>query len=270
MNVMFASKFPLLAIALLLVAAGCLGGGPLHSDQADSNDRSTPGSDAEPVDGLDRSSAEATLRSAGSFTATWRYSGTDADGTDAEISHTYYADLDGDRSLVQFSTTQDGQAEQTGWEQFYTDGKLYSRFGSGDGAFYQVQPDDATVVADAISRAGVYAYGDLDDLTATGTERYEGEPVTRYELSDSQSLFWAAGAEAGSGDDVEVLDFEYVVLVDDDGLSRYESWSYTGTTADGQTSSAGWEYSLTDVGSTSFENPDWLPEAEAQAAGFQG
>jgi hypothetical protein len=271
------NRLLVLAIALVILSAGCLGGGgaPGSADGADSSTSSGSGgaaapeadaSDPEDVDDLELTDAEAALRDAGSFTATWTYRGTDVEGTGGAVGYTYYADLDGDRAHVLFSTSQ-GDGMETGWEQFSTGDRLYMRYGTEAGAFYQVQDDDLDVVGDAISHAGVYAHGDVSDLSRVGTEQYDGVTVTRYELSEAQSMFWTAGAAVGDGSntDLDVTDFEYVVLIDDDGLSRYESWSYTGTTSDGRTVSGQWEYSLTDVGSTSFDDPEWLAEADAQA-----
>jgi hypothetical protein len=210
------------------------------------------------------------LRDAGSFTATWTYRGSDRDGTRGEVSYIYYADLDGDRAHVLFSTTGGDEGTTAGWERFSTAGRTYSRYGSGTGAFYQVQEEaEFDVVGDTVSRAGVYAYDDTSGLAFRGTERYDGVTVGRYELTDARSVFWVAdaavrAADIGVDDGIEIQEFEYVVLIDDDGLSRYESWSYTGTTPDGETIDAAWEYSLTGVGSTSFEDPAWVAAAEAQ------
>jgi hypothetical protein len=283
---MFVNRSVVVALALLLLTAGCLGGGsvPGAGDVGAAVESELAGADGSegvqaPVSGADAADvaesadvdlavAEARLREAGSFTSTWTYRGTDADGGDGAVSHTYYADLDGERTHVLVSTA--GDDADAGWEQFSTGGTVYSRFGSGEGSFYQVETDvDADVVGDAVSSAGVYARGDLSDLSRVGTEQFDGVTVTRYELTDAESTVWRAGAVAaaagGSAPDVEMQSVEYVVLVDRDGLARYESWTYTGRTADGRTVSGAWEFSLTAVGSTTFDDPEWLAEAEAQA-----
>ena len=285
---MFTNRLLVVTMALLMLTAGCLGGGAVDAGDAgdaddaddagdgasaggsgDSGGAADSGADGDAgVEDLELSDAEAALRDAGSFTSTWTYSGTDVDGTDGAVSYTYYADLDGDRAHVLFSTTQ-GEQTETGWETFSTDDRMYMRYGSDEGAFYQVQDDELDVVGDAVSHAGIYTHGDMSGFDRLGTEQYDSVAVTRYELTEAQSAFWTAGAAAGAGsnDEVRITDFEYVVLIDGDGLSRYESWSYTGTTSDGEAISAQWEYSLTDVGSTSFEDPEWLTEAQAQSAG---
>ncbi|MFC7172548.1 hypothetical protein ACFQL0_02530 [Haloplanus litoreus] len=87
--------------------------------------------------------------------------------------------------------------------------------------------------------------------------------VTRFELSEASSPLIRAGSvsTAGSSGVVEITDFRYVVLVDANGLSRYESWSFTGRTTEGETVSGEWEYTLTGVGSTTVEDPEWLAAA---------
>ena len=74
--------------------------------------------------------------------------------------------------------------------------------------------------------------------------------------------FAAAGAQGADGFTVD--DFEYVVLIDGNGLARLESWTYAGT-QNGQSVSYSWEYTLTGVGETTVEDPDWLDEAVAAA-----
>lgn len=266
----------MLVVALSTLFAGCLGGvpgtdpGDGGADGAADPSPTVFDTDAGSIERLELTDAEAALRDAGSFTSTWTYSGTDVDGTDGEVSYTYYGDLDGDRAHVAFSTVSSDQGEVTGWEQFSTGTKTYSRFGSDEGTFYQVQENELDVVGDVVSRAGIYTHGDVSDLSYEGTEQYDGVTVERYELTDAQSMFWrtgaAAGANGGAGAEsgLEIREFEYVVLIDDDGLSRSESWSYTGRTDEGQIVSARWEYSLTKVGSTTFDDPEWLAEADAQ------
>ena len=57
------------------------------------------------------------------------------------------------------------------------------------------------------------------------------------------------------------------MLVDADGLPRYESWSFEGETDDGETITGEWEYTLTKVGSTTVDDPEWLAAAQAAAEG---
>lgn len=89
--------------------------------------------------------------------------------------------------------------------------------------------------------------------------------VTRYERTEASSQLLRAGS-AAAGDasgPAGITDFRYVVLVDEDGLSRHEPWSFAGRSADGEAVSGEWEHSLTRVGSTTVDDPDWLAAARA-------
>jgi hypothetical protein len=104
-------------------------------------------------------------------------------------------------------------------------------------------------------------------MSTRGSEQFDGVTVTRYELTEANSQVIQAGSRTdGSAGVAEITDFHYVVLVDENGLSRYESWSYTGRTGEGETVSGEWEYSLTKVGGTTVADPDWLADARAATA----
>lgn len=287
---MFARTVPTLLVAFLLILAGCSGspGGPVATDTATpdapasdgssgsngddasgsndgdggSNDGDGDGGDAD--ESLSLTDPEAALRSAGSFTATWRYSGTDATGVEGAVSYTYRADLDAERAYVSVTTDQDGETT-TGFETFTADGVTYTQFGSDDEVFYQAQPqEDLDVLSASLARTAVYG-SDTDGLEKVGTETYDGVRVDRYQLSAADSAMWAGlgttGTEPG---DLAEFEVDYVVLVDADGLARYESWTFTGTTNDGQAVNGAWEYTLSDVGSTTVDDPGWLDDAKAQ------
>jgi hypothetical protein len=270
MIVMQWNRLVTLGVVVLMLTAGCLGGGtPADGGAAGDDEREerTPdGSSAGAVDGPELTDPEAALRDAGSFTVTWQYAGVDASGTRTEVRHEYYADLRGERSLTRTSSVRDGQPEGT-TEQFVADGTTYLRTGPADAPSYAAYPGTADVVGTAIALSQARAYGANEDMTNRGTEQFDGVTVTRYELSEADSQLIQAGSAATSGapGTAEITDFHYVVLVDADGLSRYESWSFTGRTAEGQTVSGEWEYSLTTVGSTPVEDPEWLAAAQATA-----
>jgi hypothetical protein len=254
-----------LVLVVMLLTAGCLGGGSPASEAAgDSPDASGDGGTT--ADGPDLTDPETALRDAGSFTVTWRYDGVDATGTRSEVTHEYYADLRGERSLTVTSSSRDGQPDGT-TEQFVADGTTYVRTGTAEAPSYVSYPGSADVVGTAIALSQARAYGANEDLTTRGGERFDGVSVTRYELSEADSQLIQAGSRTdGSAGVAEITDFHYVVLVDENGLSRYESWSYTGRTTEGETVSGEWEYSLTKVGSTAVVDPDWLADARAAAA----
>jgi hypothetical protein len=255
-----------LVLVVVMLTAGCLGGeGPAGGASGEAEN--TPDSDgAAAADSPELTDPETALRDAGSFTVTWQYAGVDATGTGTEVIHEYYADLQGERSLTVTSSSRDGQPEST-TEQFVADGTTYIRSGPANAPSYASYPGSADVVGTAIALSQARAYGANEDMTNRGSERFDGVSVTRYELSEADSQLIQAGSAATSGapGTAEITDFHYVVLVDEDGLSRYESWSFTGRTAEGRAISGEWEYSLTKVGGTTVDEPDWLTNARAAA-----
>lgn len=284
---MFENRFVVVALALLLVSAGCLGGG--GGDDAavsggdgasssggsdggqsdDSGDGASSSGDSGADDGeLELTDAEQALRDAGSFTVVWTYSGVDERGVETDVTQEFYVNLDEERSLTTISSTQNGQSDGGSMQQFFVDGVTYVRSGPADSpTYFSYEQQTSDPLATAIAFSQARAYGANDDLSFEGSETYDGVSVERYELSEASSQLVQAGSAAGAGSpgagDMRITDFHYTVLVDEDGLSRYESWSFEGETEDGQTISGQWEYSLTDVGSTTVDDPEWFAEAQA-------
>lgn len=260
-----------LVLVVLMLTAGCLGNGDTAtSDSASAGDgegASTPSDmSTGTTDGPALTDPEAALRDAGSFTVTWQYAGVDVSGVRSEVRHEYYADLRGERSLTSTSSHHDGQPDGT-TEQFVTEGTTYLRTGPADTPAYATYPGTTDVVGTAIALSQARADGANEDMARRGTETFDGVTVTRYELTEASSQLVRAGSTATNGAPgiAEITDFHYAVLVDEEGLSRYESWSFTGRTTDGETVSGEWEYSLTGVGSTTIDDPDWLAAAQATA-----
>lgn len=262
-------------MAVLVVLAGCAGGGAVAQDAgesssgmgdesaADAGSGSSGGASGD-AEALELSDPERLLRDAGSFTATWSYEGVDASGGEQAVTREFYADLDGGRS---YTVTSAGAGESV--EQFVADGVTYTRTGAGDATVYSAYEGSTDVIATAVSLSQARAYGSNDGMTFTGAETFDGVPVNRYELSAANEALILAGsaAAAESANEIEVTNFEYVVLVDEDGLSRSESWTFAGRTPDGAEVRGSWEYSLTAVGSTTVDDPDWLADARAQRVG---
>lgn len=128
------------------------------------------------------------------------------------------------------------------------------------------QPQD--VFESATGRASGF-YASLEaDAERVGTETFDGVTVTRYEYTDAEAWqTYNQGVTSGASDteeEVTVTDFEIATLVDSDGIARLTTWTLTAETESGETVSAEWRYSLTGIGSTSVEDPDWLAEAQTQ------
>ncbi len=103
----------------------------------------------------------------------------------------------------------------------------YTRSGPGDATVYSAYEGSTDVIATAIALSQARAYGTNDGMAFAGAETFGGVSVDRHELSAANEATVLAGsaAAAESADEMEVTSFEYVVLVDEDGLSRHESWS---------------------------------------------
>jgi hypothetical protein len=275
---MYSKRVSILFVAVLVVLAGCAGGGGAASDTGDADSASSGTGGESAVDAgsgssggasgdaetLELSDPERLLRDAGSFTTTWSYEGVDATGTEQAVAREFYADLDGGRSYTVTSSDDGGAVEQ-----FVADGVTYTRTGAGDTAVYSAYEGSTDVIATAVSLSQARAYGVNDGMELTGSETFDGVRVDRYELTAANEALVLAGAAtaAESADEIEVTSFEYVVLVDEDGLSRSESWSFAGRTSDGTEVRGSWKYSLTAVGSTTVDDPDWLADARAQRVG---
>ncbi|MFC7027406.1 hypothetical protein ACFQH8_07640 [Halomicroarcula sp. GCM10025710] len=133
-------------MALVVLLAGC-GGAAVSEDGGDGAAGGSDGSDGDSASGsggdagssgsgddsADQSFAvtdsEQALRDAGSFTATWTFTMTDANGTEATMSSAYVVDLDTERSHESFSI--DGEAEAVEFETFYADGMAYTSSETG-------------------------------------------------------------------------------------------------------------------------------------------
>nr|WP_254273434.1 hypothetical protein [Halomicroarcula marina] len=232
------------------------------SDGSDGGDGGDGGDGAaDDSEGFDVADSDRLLREAGSFTAEWTFTTTDAEGVTNSVTDSYRVDLDANRSRETF--TMSGPEAQTDFETFYADGTTYTRYGDGEQVFYQVVPQEAELFESALAR-GAFGYDSVDEARFVGTETFDGVSVDRYEYSDP-AVWRQYGAGAfGTEENVTITEFRVVVLVDEDGLARMTSWTLSGETETGQPVSADWRYTLTGIGSTSVEDPDWLAEAEAQ------
>ncbi|MDS0260648.1 hypothetical protein NDI56_14675 [Haloarcula sp. S1CR25-12] len=257
-----------LLVVLTVALAGCSGGGV--TDGSENGTEAATGSpsssgDSASSDGLSLTEADERLRDAGSFTTEWSYSVTEADGTTASITDTYRVDLDANRSVELFSTT--GPDSTVEIETFVADGTVYSRYGGGQEPFYNVNDQAPDVFDSATGRASSF-YGSLEsDAQFVGTETFDGVTVSRYEYDDTaawQTYNGATGSSMFGSDNVTVTDFTVSVLVDENDVARLTMWTFSGRTDAGQSVSAEWRYSLTDIGSTTVSDPSWLAEAQAQ------
>lgn len=232
--------------------AGCTGALPSTDDGG--GDGAGDG-DVELVDDPD-----AVLADAGSYTTTWTLRTTEDGALAGETVFTSAVDLDAERAAFGMRVTEDGESAAA-LETFHADGRTYQRTGQGAEASYTVregQFDDRASFG--FGGSSLYGPGDLEAFDYGGTETFDGVGVHRYERDERTG--WLTGGDRTDAD-VEFTDFRYVVLVDDDGLVRSESWEATGTDDDGVEYVVEFSYTVTGVGSTTVEDPDWLDETAA-------
>ncbi len=241
--------------------AGCTGALPSTDDLDGGDDGDGDGADG--TDGVELvDDPDAVLAEAGSYTTTWTTRTTEDGALVSETVFTSAVNVDAERALFGVRVTEDGET-RTAMETFHADGTTYQRTGQGDDASYTVR--EAPFEEDAsfgFGGSSLYSAGDLDEVDYEGTETFDGVEVHRYELDERTP--WLTGGERADAD-VEFTEFSYVVLVDEDGLVRSESWEATGTDEDGTEVTVEFSYTVTDVGSTTVEDPEWLDETETTA-----
>lgn len=251
-------------VSLLVVLAGCSGvggGDPAEgttTGPAAGGDGTTVGGEGDVSLVENRTAA---LMEAGSYTGLWEMEFAEDGAVVGTTSYTHAVDYENERSSFGMVMANDGEVTND-YETYHADGTTYARYGASDEATYQVAQ---AAFAPENTLFAVQSYvADADDLSAfdaVGTETYDGVTVTRYERTDRPSWVSAQGAE----DDFTWEEFTYTVLVDEDGLVRSESWGGEGVTEDGVTRTITFTYSLTVVGSTTVEEPDWIDAAREQA-----
>jgi hypothetical protein len=260
---------PIVLVSLLVVLAGCTGAG--GGDGGDGDEGVTTSEPAAPSDGGSAGDGDvalvenrtAALRAAGSYTSVWKMESSSEGEVVGGMTYTHAVDYENERSRFSMLMTNEGEVSND-HETFHADGVTYARYGAGEDATYQVNeapfaPENAPFSVQSYVADGE----DLSDFTAVGAETYDGVSVTRYERTDRPNWVAAQGAD----DEFTWTEFTYTVLVDEDGLVRSESWGGEGVDDGGVRHTMEFSYSLTDVGSTSVEEPDWIEAARDQVEG---
>ncbi|MEF8785199.1 MAG: hypothetical protein V5A45_04640 [Haloarculaceae archaeon] len=241
-------------VVLLVMLAGCVGGN--GTSETGTGPDGSPDGDVTIVE-----NRTAALLDAGGYTSVWEMNVTsEADGVSA-TTYTHAVDYENERSSFGMLLTSRNEVS-TAYENFYADGTSYTRYGEGEEATYQVAdgmfaPENTLFSVESFVTSG----SDLAAFSAAGTETYDGVTVTRYERTDQPAWIAAQGTDG----EFSWTAFNYVVLVDADGLIRYESWGGEGVDEAGAETTMTFSYSLTDVGSTVVEEPGWLTTAIEQA-----
>ncbi|ESP89723.1 hypothetical protein K933_02011 [Candidatus Halobonum tyrrellensis G22] len=93
-----------------------------------------------------------------------------------------------------------------------------------------------------------------------GVETYQGVPVMRYEATGVDALpNWAGGGNPSS----YFEEFSATLLLDEDGVIRH--YEYEFIWADYHTRRMTETYTLSDVGSTTVQKPDWVANTTLRA-----
>ncbi|MFB6107097.1 MAG: hypothetical protein ABEJ70_09005 [Halobacteriaceae archaeon] len=268
-------------LSVLLLVAGCAGttgdsgdgAVPTGTTSPDATSGGAGGGDggAGGDDGLllgDRQ-VEA-LRSAGSFTVTEHFTITNESGAQfgfGQDGSVLQVDLENDASYAESRMAVPGSSGENSVEQLvYTgpDGvslvRSETRMGDQVVTSYRAyDPGEFGFDAEAFEWQGTAFQFDLRDYAPdgyreAGTDTVDGVPVTRYEADRSER-------DPRSG---ESVDATVSFAVDGDGLVREYDVTAHLTTEDGE-GTMHYGYTVTDVGSTTVTEPDWLSEARAQA-----
>lgn len=265
------TKLPSLFVVLLLVTAGCLGGGAGAdtTPAADASGSSSGsggdsggnggGDAANSGDGSLVENRTAALIDAGSYTSIWRMESFEDGAQVSEMAYTTKIDYENERFSFQMKSTNDGET-RTATTMYYADGKAYQKFGEGDDASMMSNEAEFGTVAHPRQMAFVSSSGDLSDFSYAGTETFNGVTVKRYEMDKVAP--WISAQQQSDGE-VKWTDFSYVVLVDEQGLVRSEYWEGNGVDDSDTKVTIKFSYEVTDVGSTQIAEPSWLDEASS-------
>ncbi len=266
----------LLVVAMLIIA-GC-SGTPTDVGESDSlnptTDTDPSGNDgdldgdgtngAEP-DGDDASvfsDPERALLDAGTFTSTWIQHVTDGDVVvTSEMTH--IVDLESETSLVS-TVNSDGTGDLI-WDYYFVDGMEYMRMQTppaGSAPTYLARQADFEGDSLVYDHGFAYHESALSDWSETGMTTYDGVSVREYVYTGTE--FWAGSTGGSTDTGFDVSDIEFRMLVDNDGIARYQSFSIDGVDEDGTLQTVEWEYVISDIGTTVIEDPAWFADAVAQ------
>jgi len=280
LNTMRRRSLILLGLVVLVASAGCLGflgdGSGTETTTTQPTDEMT---DEEPESTGETTATETTddagsgddgsiaraardhqrqLQSAGSFTARVVQNRTTDDDT-ANVTIEVRSDLEGEEYLMQTTGTaldRDLRIDR------YTAGETtYEHLVLGDQERYRVdtEPYDGNVEPVDVDRAmgGKNLVGRLSeyDLEADGTVTHRGEEMTRYTADDPEA--WGGPLPDGA-DEIDSLEMH--ILVDDSGIARVIEYRVSGTSTRGGTFYEYFYLEITDVGSTTVEEPGWIDE----------
>ena len=253
------NRIGMFSIVIVLLTAGCLGGGaaagPADSDTSD--DSMSP---AESNQGL--SVADDTvsmLQQAGSYSASWELRATQGTDQASVTKNSVMIDYTNERSFIRFEGESSGQSTG-GMEAFHADGVTFRKVGDAEKPSFMAIDESFNPTLHSTIRPMITSASDLEGFDFTGTRTMDGVAVKRYVLTE-RAPWLMAQSQLSEG--FQLTDMEYEVMIDGDGLVRYERWHVEGT-EEGVDKTVTMEYSLTGVGFTTVEDPEWMEMAKAQ------
>lgn len=261
------------AVAALAILAGCTGGNGPGTATPANNSTATPadGQSIEPVAELNASylnnNTEAAVEDGGSYTsetAYYLYVNTTRGESESWTNSTQRVDFESDQGAREATQAFLGDQPTTTTQNVYTaNGTTYQRLNSSLGMSYDVQTGDGGTVRPVNLTSFQQNYTFLTSsfaYEANGTETVDGTTTVRYSSTNLTDDSYFVSSE-----DATVSDASSTLYVDDDGVVRRASISYNVTATTGS-SATDLTISLTDIGSTTVEEPDWIDDARDSAA----
>jgi hypothetical protein len=264
---MYPKLLLILVVGTLVVTAGCVEGFDSVGLDGDDGVDDTDGPDADDNaasgdrDGRLIENRTAALVAAGSYTAVWELESSTEGEVVGLMAYTTAVDYGSERSSFGMRQESEGEVHND-FETYHADGTTYTRYGAGEEATYNVNEAPFEPGNTVFSVESHVADGDLEEFSVAGTETYDGVTVTRYERAERPA--WLA-VQSRTDEEFTWTQFDYVVLVDEQGLVRYESWGGEGVDGEDVAHAVEFRYSLTDVGTTVLDEPEWAGTARSES-----
>jgi hypothetical protein len=268
------SPLPAIAIAALLVLAGC--SGLPGAGETQPSPEEFP--EASAVDeSVVETHSEALANT--SFTLTIERSENESSPTKAQNVTTidertrFLVDPSGPQYLVHTNVT--GQTALLVNGSIYANDTATYRLSRGDDGTTVSRLDTTMPVFDDSRDQYLWAYWFGQDtgrvergvLNATfqreGIETFDGVPVMRYEASGVEALSGTYFTSGNTSDRFE--GFSATLLLDEDGVVRHFAYEFQFAPVDSGPQRIAASYTVTDVGSTDVERPAWVANATAAA-----
>ncbi|MFC7068353.1 DUF7537 family lipoprotein [Halobaculum lipolyticum] len=230
-------------VALLVVLAGCTGGGGAPYEEPPSAEQVEAGH-------------EEALRDAGSYTYTQSVR---VNGSFVDVTSNTTAAVELDPETYRWrQETGDGSLE------IYApaDDRPYVRTQAGSTIRYERADNDSVPNASAVATVPLSDLSEGFDFTANGTAQVDGERTYLYEANLSTLNESAVGPIGEAFADADATEATVDVYVRSDGLVKRVDWTFV-VEGFGEPTRLSLTLAYEDVGSTTVEEPSWLEEAQS-------